>query len=309
MVFETLLINVIPLYGLIALGFIIGKTTDLDVKPIATLMLYALLPVVMFGATATMEFTSEYFVPPLIIASISIIASTTGYLISRKVWGEADKRHNLLGMLGVSSNATYFGVPIALALMGKDWLSVYMMMVFSLFVLDCTLGYYFAVRGESSMKDSLIRVTKLPILYGAILGAMINLAGIELSPLALEYWDRFTGTMIILGMMIIGSGLAQMDRFRFDRSFFVAVLMLRFILWPVLGLIWVALDLYYFQILPDTIHALVILITACPLAANTVAYAVKINLHPALTSCMVLITTFLALAFIPFMMWLKTIIF
>ena len=79
-------------------------------------MLYALLPVVMFGATGTMDFTAEYFLPPLIIASISIITSTTGYLISRKVWGEHDKRHNLLGMLGVSSNATYFGVPIALAL-------------------------------------------------------------------------------------------------------------------------------------------------------------------------------------------------
>ena len=309
MIFETLILNVIPLYGLILLGFIIGKTTDLDVKPIATLMLYALLPVVMFGATATMAFTSDYFFPPIIIATISIIASTTGYLISRKIWGEHDKRHNLLGMLGVSSNATYFGVPIALALMGKEWLSVYMMMVLPLFVLDCTLGYYFAVRGESSIKDSLVRVAKLPILYGAVLGLLINALGFELTPLMLEYWERFTGTMIILGMMIIGSGLAAMDRFRFDTSFFVGVLLLRYILWPVLGLIWVFLDITYFHVLPDTIHGLVILITACPLAANTVAYAVKVNLHPALTSCMVLTTTFMALAFIPFMMWVKTILF
>ena len=309
MILQTLIFNVIPLYGLILLGFVIGKTTDLDVKPIATLMLYALLPVVMFGATATMEFTADYFFPPFIIGTISIIASTSAYLVSRRVWGIDDKRHNLLGMLGVSSNATYFGVPIALALMGKEWLSVYMMMVLPLFVLDCTLGYYFAVRGESTIRESLVRVAKLPILYGAILGLLINAVGYNLPPLALEYWERFTGTMIILGMMIIGSGLAQMDRFRFDTSFFIGVVLLRYGLWPLLGLLWVFVDTAYLHVLPDSIHTLIILICACPLAANTVAYAVKINLHPALTSCMVLITTLLALAFIPLMMWMKTLIF
>lgn len=309
MILETLIANVIPLYALILLGFIIGKTTDLDVKPIATLMLYALLPVVMFGATATMEFNSEYFFPPFIIASISITTSTIAFLVSRRIWGADDKRHNLLGMLGVSSNATYFGVPIALAIMGKESLSVYMVMVLPLFIMDCTLGYYFAVRGESSIKDSLMRVIKLPIIYGALLGLTINAAGFELSPLMVEYWDRFTGTMIILGMMIIGSGLATMDRFRFDSSFFIGVILLRYLMWPVFGLLWVFVDLNYLHILLPTTHSLIILICACPLAANTVAYAVKLDLHPALTSSMVLITTLLALGFIPFMMWLQTIIF
>ncbi len=309
MIFETLILNVIPLYGLILLGFIIGKTTDLDVKPIATLMLYALLPVVMFGATANMNFTADYFLPPIMIATISITASTSAYLISRKIWGADDKRHNLLGMLGVSSNATYFGVPIALALFGTDWLSVYIMMCLPLFVLDCTLGYYFAVRGELTMRDSLIRVAKLPILYGAILGVIYNVAGFELSGISYEYWERFTGTMIILGMMIIGSGLAQMDRVRFDGAFFVGVFLMRYIAWPVLGLLWMFVDLTYLKLLPDTIHTMLILICACPLAANTVAYAVRVNLHPALTSCMVLLTTLMALAFIPFMLWVKDVLF
>ncbi len=309
MIFETLIWNVIPLYGLILLGFIIGKTTDLDVKPIATLMLYALLPVVMFGATATMEFTTEYFLPPIIIASISITASTIAFLLFRKIWGEHDKRHNLLGMLGVSSNATYFGLPIALAIAGEEWVSIYMIMILPLFISDCTLGYYFAVRGESTISQSLMRVVKLPIIYGAIFGLAINAAGIELSPLMIEYWDRFTGTMIILGMMIIGSGLAAMDRFRFDSSFFLGVILLRYVLWPVFGLIWIFIDSTYLNLLPNTIYSLIILITACPLAANTVAYAVKLDLHPALTSSMVLITTLLALGFIPFMMWLQSVIF
>ncbi len=309
MILQTLLMNVIPLYALILLGFLIGKTTDLDVKSISTLMLYAILPVVMFGASGTMEFTSNYAVPPFIIASISIIASTTAYFVSRKIWGESDTRHNLLGMLGVSSNATYFGIPIALALFGKEWIGVYMMMVFPLFVLDCTLGYYFAVRGELTVKDALYRTAKLPIIYGAVAGLLLNMSGFEFTPLMIEYWHRFTGTIIILGMMLIGAGLAKMDRFRFDRSFLIGVCCLRYLIWPMLGLLWVGFDLYYLQILSEQIHGMIILICACPLAANTVAYAVKANLYPALTSCMVLITTILALVFIPFMMWFRLQVF
>ncbi len=309
MIFDILISNVLPLYGLIFLGFIVGKFTDLDVKPIATIIIYAILPVVMFGATATMEFTAKYFLPPFIIASISIIASSTGYFIAGKVLTHDDKRQNLIGLLSVGANATYFGVPIALAIAGNEWLGVYMVMVMPIFILDASLGYYFGVRGDFNIKDSLRRVAKLPIIYGAVLGFIVNAVGIEPPQLFMEYWERFTGTLIVLGMMMIGAGLSQMDKFRFDWKFFTGIALIRYIMWPVLGFAWVFIDINFLHLLPDTIHTFVILVCACPLAANTVAYATKIGLFPALTSCMVLVTTILALAFIPFMLWLQTIIF
>ncbi|PCJ99041.1 MAG: hypothetical protein COA45_06245 [Zetaproteobacteria bacterium] len=309
MIFDILISNVLPLYGLIFLGFIVGKYTDLDVKPIATIIIYAILPIVMFGATATMEFTAKYFLPPFIIASISIIASTTGYLIAGKILEEGDKRQNLIGLLSVGGNATYFGVPIALAIAGKEWLGVYMVMVMPIFILDASLGYYFGVRGDFSIKESLLRVAKLPIIYGAILGFIVNAIGVEPPQLFLDYWERFTGTLIVLGMMMIGAGLSQMDKFRFDLRFFTGIALLRYILWPCLGMLWVFIDLNMLHLLPNTIHTFIILVCACPLGANTVAYATKIGLFPALTSCMVLVTTILALGFIPFMLWLQTVIF
>lgn len=305
MIFEILINNVFPLYGLILLGFIMGKYMNLDVGPIATIMLYAILPFVMFGAAGTMKFTSDFIVPPLIIASISIIASTTTYFAAGAVWGKEDKRKNLLGLLGVSSNATYFGVPIAIAMTGQEWLGLYMMMVLPLFILDCTLSYYFGARGDFNIRDSLIRVAKLPIIYGAFAGFAFNLSGLEFNTLMFDYWERFTGTMIILGMMMIGAALAKMDKFRFDWNFFAGVVAARYLLWPALGLFWVFVDIQYMHLMNETLHSFILLICACPLAANTVAYATKLNLFPALTACMVLTTTFLAFAFIPLIMWLQ----
>ncbi len=309
MIFETLFINVLPLYGLILLGFIIGRFTDLDANPVATIMLYAVMPVVMFGATATMKFTSEYFLPPLIIASISIISSIIAYNGAGIIWGNNDTRKNLLGIMGTTTNAAYFGTPIALSIAGQEYIAIYILMTMPFFILDCTLGYYYMLRGNFHINQSLIRVAKLPIIYGALLGIIVNMIGFEMPTLFLDYWERFTGTMVVLGMMIIGVALARMDRFRFDLSFFIGVSVLRYLIWPALGIFWIWLDIYYLHMLSSTIHMFITLICACPLAANTVAYATKLNMHPALTSCMVLITTILALAFIPFMLWLTDIIF
>jgi predicted permease len=305
MIFDLLLNTVFPLYGLIALGFITGHTLKLDVEPLAILMLYVVVPIVMFGATATMDFTPQFIVPPLIIASISIVASVSAYTVAGLVWGKEDKRQNLLGFLGTGANATYFGVPIAVAIAGPEWLDVYMLMVLPLFLMDCTLSYYFALRGDFSMKDSLHRVARLPIIYGAIGGMAVNAVGFEMPDILMEYWDRFTGTMIILGMMMIGAALARMERFRFDINFFAGLCVMRYLLWPALGLAWVVFDITVMHMLAPEIHTFIILIASCPLAANTVAYASKLNLHPALTACMVLTTTILALAFIPLAMWVK----
>ena len=256
MIFDILINNILPLYGLIFLGYIVAKCTELDVKPIATLMLYAILPIVMFGATATMAFSIEYIIPPLLIASISILASVLAYYGAGYVWGMQDTRRNVLALMSVSSNATYFGVPIALALAGKNSLGIYMMMVLPLFILDCTLAYYYGTRGQFTIKESLRKVAKLPIIYSALAGILVNSFGIELPQLMLDYWERFTGTIIILGMMMIGVALAQMDKLRFDKHFFGAVVIVRYIIWPLLGIACVLLDRHFLQMLSVTVHTL-----------------------------------------------------
>ena len=62
-----LVINIIPLYILIILGFIAGRYLDVNLHSIAIIAIYILAPVVNFGAMAKMEFTQEYILLPFII--------------------------------------------------------------------------------------------------------------------------------------------------------------------------------------------------------------------------------------------------
>lgn len=307
MAFSLLFENVFPLYGIILIGFLIGRFAKLEVEPIATLMIYGLIPVVMFGATATMQVSSAYLVPPLIIAGIAIVASTIGYQVARRAW-PGDSRANLLGMISVGSNGAYFGIPVALALVGKEWLGVYLMMLLPLFILDATLAFYFAARGHFHARESLRRVVRLPIIYGASAGFATNLSGLVLSPILVSYWERFTGAVITVGMMMIGASLARMERTRFDASFFVATALMRYLLWPALALCVIAIDLHWLQFFPGAIHTMIFLICICPLAANNVAFAAKLNLHPVLTATAVLASSLLALVFMPFAFWVKSLL-
>jgi predicted permease len=308
MIFEILLANVLPLYGLIIIGFLIGRYAKLEVEPIATLMIYGLIPIVMFGATAKMELLKEHILPAFIIGAISLSASILAYYFAKRIWPD-DNRANLLAMLGVSSNATYFGIPIAIAMTDKSWLGVYMLMLIPLFILDASLGVFFAARGQFSVKQSLINVAKLPIIYGAISGLIYNMIGLTLAPLLVVYWERFTGSVIIVGMMLIGAGLAKIDKTAFDKTFFIAVAILRYLVWPALGLLFIALDVFIFKLFQETIYTFIVLICSCPLAANNVAYAAKFKLQPTLTATVVMISSLLAIGFIPLLFWVKSLVF
>jgi predicted permease len=302
--FQILIANVLPLYALIAIGLAIGRHAKADVKTVATIMIYAVVPFVMFGAVAGMKPSTEYIIPPLIIAFISATSATICYHVSKIFW-KTGNYSNLLGMISIGANATYFGIPIALAIGGQEWFGVYMMMVLPIFILDSTLSYYYGARGHFDMKQSLIRTAKLPIIYGALAGLVWSLSGLGPLPEVVHvYWERFTATTIVIGMLMIGTGLGQTERFRFDFSFFKGVIFSRYLLWPGLGMLSIFIEMNYFNIFPNVIRQFILLICSCPLAANNVAFAAKLELHPALTAMMVTITTIGALAFIPFTFWL-----
>ena len=302
--FFTLILNISPLYGIICVGFALERAFNVTTDAIATLMIYAVIPFVMCGAAATIDFKYEHIVPPLIISAISVISSSLAYISGKMIWGITDRRANLFALLGVSSNATYFGIPIVMSVFSKEWISIYMLMVFPLFLLDCTLSYYYGLRGSFSAKESVKNLSKMPVIYGALAGIILNAMNIELPHSLMNYRNHFSGTMVTLGALMIGISFSKMRKFSIDFSFVKSVFCLRYLLWPLLGIVFIYLDKSLFHCMDVQIYTLILLICSCPLAANTVAYSEKLDLYPKLTAFLVISTTVLAIFFIPFLLWI-----
>ena len=295
----TLLIiaNIIPLYILVALGFVAGKFLDVNLHSMAIIAIYILTPIVNFGALAQMEFTPDYVALPLVMFCVSATVGVVSYTSAQLMW--RSNTANLVGMASVAGNTMYFGLPVILALLGPEWVGVYALMNLGFFLNEVGLGYFFGARGNATFKGAALKVIKMPVIPAIILGLLYNLSGFELPDAAVNYWNYAIGAWVFIGMMIIGVALSKQKRLDLNWALMANSFTIRFIIWPALGLSLVLLDLYILQIFPAEVHQMVMIVTAVPLAANLVAYAATLDLHPERAAACVLVSTVLAFFTVP----------
>ena len=292
-----LIANIIPLYALIALGFIAGRWLDVNLHSMAIVAIYILAPIVNFGALAQMEFTPEYILLPVLLFAFSVTIGIVAYISAQKMW--KNNRANLVGMSSVVGNTMYFGMPVVLALLGPEWLGVYALMNLGLFLNEVGLGYYFGARGDATVKGAILKVFKLPVIYGIALGLLYNLSGFDLPESFLRYWNYAIGAWVFIGMMIIGVALSKLDRLEIDWKLLLNLFIPKFVAWPLVGFGIVLADLHYMHWFGAEVHTMLVIITAVPLAGNLVAYAATLKLHPEKAAAAVLISTILGIFTVP----------
>ena len=99
--------------------------------------------------------------------------------------------------------------------------------------------------------------------------------------------------------MLIGLGLTSLRHWRVDRAFLGLAFLAKFVVWPLFVLLLVARDRTWYHLYPATAHKAFILISVCPLAANTVVFATQLRTHPDKAALAVLLSTLVALICIP----------
>ena len=105
-IFLTLFTNLLPLYGLIGLGYIAGKYLKVDRESLANLVIYMALPVVVFGFIVNLELKLEYAFLPIMIYAIASVVGIGTLLLGRRVYG--DNRANLMSLLHLNAQYRLF---------------------------------------------------------------------------------------------------------------------------------------------------------------------------------------------------------
>lgn len=292
-----LIVNIIPLYILIALGFISGRWLDVNLPSMATVAIYILAPFVNFGAMTKLDFNWHYIMLPFLLFTFSGLVGLSMYLAAHKRW--KNNSANLIGMGSVSGNTGYFGLPLILVLFGPEWAGLYLFMSMSVLLNEIGLGYYFGARGHADVKGALKRVLKLPVLYGIALGLTANAFDFTMPDVMARYWTYASGAWVIIGMMLIGVALGKMERLEFDWRLLSWLFSAKFVLWPLGGISFVLYDLHVLHAFEPTIHQIILIFTAVPLAGNLVAYAATLNLHPERAATVVLASTLCGIVTVP----------
>ncbi len=292
-----LIANIIPLYALIALGYIGGRWLDVNLHSLATVAIYLVAPVVNFGAMARMHFEAAYMALPVLVFCVSAGIGLITYKFATAHW--KSNVANLVAMGSVTGNTGYFGLPIVMALFGERWAGVYLFMNVALVLSEIGLGYYFGARGHADITGALKKVARLPIFYAVVAGFLFNMSGLTLPDSATRFWTYGTGAWVFLGMMLLGVALGKLPKLEIDLKLAAWMFAPKFILWPLAGFIIVAADLFLLRALPPEVHQMFLIFCTVPMAGNLVAYAATLNLHPERAAPVVLASTVFALFTIP----------
>lgn len=296
-IFLTLLLKIIPLYCIILLGYIAGRKLHVKKESIAHLLIYIIAPVVVFTGVSKADVSAGALSLPVFFFCLASILCLFAYTVGRLIWKDSEK--NILAFAAGAGNVGYFGLPVSVAVFGPDAIPLVVLSVFGIILYENTLGFYITAKGNFSSRESIRKVMKLPTVYAFLLGAVINLSGIPSGQALTDLATYFQGAYTTLGMMLIGLGIASAGTLKVDAPFIIFSFSIKFLLWPLLVTLFIALDSAVLHIYNQQIHSVMILLSAVPLGANIVAYATELKTHPEKAATAVLLSTLIALFYIP----------
>ncbi|WP_051311594.1 AEC family transporter [Zooshikella ganghwensis] len=297
---DILLSKVTFLFILVMLGYVAGKRLPLNTRTFSSLLIYVVAPIVIFTGMMEAPIKLSYAMLPIMFFCISCSLAFIAFLWGGRLW--QDNTRNLFAFSSGTGNTGYFGLPIAMALFDAEGVAVVLFSLMGFMVFESTVGFYITARGNFTIQDSLRKISRLPLIYAFSTGLLLNLAGFHLPTNLAESLEAFKGAYTVLGMMIVGLGLAQVSRSHIDMKFIAVTSIVKYIFWPAAVIIAIIIDHFVFHSFNRTILYGILLMSMVPLAANNIAVAVELDAQPQKAAVAVLASTGMGIIIIPFYM-------
>ena len=260
-------------------------------------MIYIITPVVVFSGVVTISLNAKIFSLPLLYFIPACSMCLVFYYLAGKFWTGTEK--NILGYAAGTGNTGYFGLPLILAFFDPTYFSIAVFISFGGILYESTVGFFIVAKGSFSFKQAMYKMVTLPTIYAFLIGICINYAHITLNQPIVDALTYFKGAYVVLGMMLIGLSLSEVNRTSVDIKFSSFACVAKHIVLPIFATSLVLADIHFFHVYDSMVHAVFLIMMIVPIASNTVALATLFNTHPQKMAVTVLTSTIIALVYIP----------
>ncbi|GGM41742.1 membrane protein [Paraliobacillus quinghaiensis] len=285
----------LPIFGVFTIGFIGKKLFKIEVKPISTMAIYLLSPFLAFRTFYQNPINLDFLYLSIYLLALCVASIAMCYLIA--FINKWDKK-NRSGFILASSfmNNGNYGTPLVLLVFGETgfYYAVILMVLQQLIM--STIGIYVAAQGSEEDKklSPLKEVVKVPIVYGSIIGAVLNLINWQLPSGLTTIVNMVADAAIPTIMIVLGMQLATISLKKLEVGKLSVALVIKLAIAPV-----IAYFITLFLPVDEMIKQIMILMAAMPTAANTTMYAVQFNAKPAFVSSATLTSTVLSIITLP----------
>ncbi|MBB5753629.1 AEC family transporter [Prosthecomicrobium pneumaticum] len=236
---------VVPIFGLIGIGYVAGWTRHLGERATDGLSEYVFglaIPVLIFKTLSTAQLPEggqpwgywiAYFTGAFTVFGI-------GFLVARKIFGRGHLESVMHGFATGQANTVFVGVPIILSAFGPAGaVPLFLLIAIHLPVMT-TVATIFAEGADHGVsRASLVRLAKAlarnPILFGIYAGAAAKLFGIEATGAVGSIVDMVAASAVPCALVSMGLALWR-HGFAGDLELSLTVSALKLVLHPLLVL-------------------------------------------------------------------------
>ena len=211
------LFSILGIYLFIAVGYGAKWTfkEKIDDRTITLLSVYFLQIFLTFWGLLKRPIDTELIFAPALYLGISLLALVLMIPLAKILFSDPKER-SIATVAALIGNTGNLGIPLGIALFGE--MSVPYLTLINLvnvFVVY-TIGVFYYSRGEFSVRDSLMNIIKLPVLWAAMVAIALNLIGYVPSPavdktLMMGAYASMTMQLVLFGIYLYGIKLKEVN--------------------------------------------------------------------------------------------------
>lgn len=295
-------ITILSIILMIGIGYFLKRIDFLsqnDIEPLNKVVMYILLPCMMFNAlyTADISSISKLGVLPFVILISSLVTGIVSYIILKKLNFSDRKLWSVLVTVMIA-NTAFMGYPVNIGIYGNDG---FLRAIFCDMATMCTfllLSFVLAVKFGGTVKTAVRKIALFPPLWAIIFGLSFNLLNIPIGPV-LDHSINYLGQgaipliMLSLGLSINLEGLSR------NKSMVIFTSIMKLAFFPLVA----AIIVTYFGFV-DLQYKVTIIEAAMPSGMLSLLLSITYKLDYELTSDCILINTVISLVSLPVILML-----
>lgn len=298
-IFQTLLPifveTVLPVFLVAAAGYLLVWRVPMDGRSLGRLLFWLATPSLVFRSLYQMEIDFEALRQVVVVAAaVTVTAGTLGWAVG---FDQDRRRRAAIILTSAVSNNGNMGIPICFFAFGQPGLALGSLYYVVSSFLSNTVGVAVASSGQTPLRQALGNSLRVPMIYAATAGLLLNRLGGELPQPLFRAVDLMAdaaipGMLVLLGIQLHAAPLGQGHGIIL-RSAVIRLLVAPLLAWLLTMLLGV-----------DGVERNVIILQAAmPTAVMSAVLATEYDAAPKLVATVIFVTTVASMVTLSVVLW------
>ncbi|MHC3993371.1 AEC family transporter [Thiomicrolovo sp. ZZH C-3] len=291
---NSAIVSVLGIYLFIGVGYLAKRSfkEQIDERTITLLSVYFLQIFLTLWGLLKRPIDTTLLQTPLLYIGITLSLVAVTMFASRLLFADVKER-SIATVAALIGNTGNLGIPLGIALFGEESVPYTTIINLANVFFVYTFGVYYYSRGNFSVRDSLLNIVKLPVLWAALVAIALNLGGYRPSGTVEETLTMGAYASMVMQLVLFGIYLYDTKLTELNRVLIGWVNGLKFLAVPA-----VTYAILSLTDLPEMVKGILFMEMLMPLAVANVNLASLYDCRPKALTALIFITSVLFLGII-----------